>query len=231
MKLMAREKVITYQDVFEANRLFETLPNTFNREWLHVKKFVDWQNLHELTDKEIMRRVVNFLNQWSSHIKKTPEVVIGIKEAHRDSLSYLKMIQAETLWDLNLEKKMIINNNEFKLGEILHHIFKRYRDIGYHLREVASSKILHHINPNVFIMWDNRIIRAYNVKRTSADYVYDFLPLMKEKTNQVIESYVRDYKLDRDEAINKLNSYREHKTLVKLIDEYNWITYTYFGKK
>ena len=80
-------------------------------------------------------------------------------------------------------------------------------------------------------MWDNNIMKAYGVKGTPRDYVFHFLPLMKEFSNQVIESYSKDLDVTREEAIDTLNKYRPDKTLVKLLDEYNWITYTYFGKR
>ncbi len=228
---MSRKKEFTYKTVFEAVHLFETLSNTLNREWLQARRFVDWQNLHELSDREVMRKVVKFLNQWSSHIKKTPEVVTGIKEAYRVTLPALQLLQPETLWDLNLKKEVYLEDKALQVRDVLYHIFKRFRDIGYHLREVASSKLLHHINPNLFIMWDNKIMKAYGVKGTPRDYVIDFLPLMKDKANQVIESYSEEHDLTRNDAIDILNSYRPDKTLVKLLDEYNWITYTYFGKR
>lgn len=132
---------------------------------------------------------------------------------------------------MNLKKEVYIDDNKLQVGDLLYHVFKRFRDIGYHLREVTSSKLLHHINPNLFIMRDNKIMKAYGVKGTPRDYVFHFLPLMKEFLNQVIESYSKDLDVTREEAIDTLNKYRPDKTLVKLLDEYNWITYTYFGKR
>lgn len=75
---MSRKKEFTYKTVLGAVHLFESLSNTFNREWLQAKRFVDWQILHELPDRDVRRKVLKFLNQWNSHIKKTPEVVAGI---------------------------------------------------------------------------------------------------------------------------------------------------------
>ena len=221
---------LTYQEVFEACQLFNDLPNTFNREWLHAKKFYDWQNLCDLPEKEIRDRNLKFLNQWSSHIKKTPEVIQGIKQAHKDTREHLHALMPITLWDLNFDDTIQINGETNSVKDSIYYIFMRFTDVGYHLREVASSKILHHIHPNLFIMWDNKIMSAYGVKRNPSQYVNVFMPLMKVKLNQVIDSYMKDFKVDRDEAIKKMNTHVPHKTMVKLLDEYNWINYTYFSR-
>ena len=229
-KRFAAQKIINYKDIFEASGLFVSLPNNFNKEWIHAKKFVDWANLGLLSDKEIMNRVVKFLNQWSSHIKKDINVVKGIKSAHQESKIYIDALLNENLWDLDLSKRIMVQGTPSETSDVIYRVFKRFRDIGYHLREVATSKLLHHIQPNLFIMWDNKIMNAYGVKKTPEDYVYTFMPYMKDKANEVINSYVKDFGVSREEALEKLNAYKTHKTLVKLLDEYNWIQYTSFGK-
>ena len=73
------------------------------------------------------------------------------------------------------------------------------------------------------MIWDNGIIGHYGLLKNCEGYVYKFLPLMKEKLNQVIQSYMNDFSVDRTEAVAQLNSYRKHKTVLKLLDEYNWL--------
>jgi hypothetical protein len=72
-------------------------------------------------------------------------------------------------------------------------------------------------------MWDNGIIEHYKVRKNSYGYVYEFLPLMKEKLNQVIISYMEEFNVSRTEATKQLNNYKKQKTLLKLLDEYNWL--------
>ncbi len=60
-----------------------------------------------------------------------------------------------------------------------------------------------------------------------ASYVNDFILMMNEKLNQVLDSYTLDKNVIRDEAVEQLNSYKKDKTMVKLLDEYNWINSTY----
>ena len=48
----------------------------------------------------------------------------------------------------------------------------------------------------------------------------EFLPIMKPKANDVIESYMREKRCSRKDAIEAID-----RPLAKLLDEYNWITY------
>ena len=52
-----------------------------------------------------------------------------------------------------------------------------------------------------------------------------FLPIMKQKANDVIESYMREKRCGRKDAIEAINSFRRDRPLAELLDEYNWITY------
>jgi len=82
------------------------------------------------------------------------------------------------------------------------------------------------INPSLFVMWDNSICKVCGVKRGPVEYVYGFIQLMKRKTNEIIESYIEDKKCNREQAVAALNQFRPLKTLVKVLDEYNYMKYT-----
>jgi len=47
---------------------------------------------------------------------------------------------------------------------------------------------------------------------------------MKPKANDVIESYMREKRCSRKDAIEAINTFKD-RSLAKLLDEYNWITY------
>lgn len=73
------------------------------------------------------------------------------------------------------------------------------------------------------MMWDNAIIANNGIKKNSLSYVYEYLPKMKTTLNHIIESCMEDYALDRDEVILRLNNIQQGKTMLKILDEYNWI--------
>jgi len=154
-----------------------------------------------------------------------------IKEAYRKSIPFLRVLENETLENLDFEKKTDIDGKEYVNEEILQKVFADFCQVGYKFKGVAASKVLSLINPHLFVMWDTRICKAYGIRDPSTPYVRDeqyaspFMPLMKQKANQVITSYMKDKKCSREEAINTINHFRQWRPLAKLLDEYNWMRY------
>jgi len=231
----ARESKITYQELFDAAEIFEEDPEARSYDWIMARKFVDWKNLHNLPTIEIIGRVIKFLNNWGCYLhteeKNYPKMAERIKEAYRKSIPFLKALENETLEDLDFEKKIDIDGKEYTNEEILRKVFANFCQVGYKFKGVAASKVLSLINPHLFVMWDTTICDAYGVKAPSDPNVRDkqyipvFMPLMKQKANSVIDSYMKDKKCAREEAVKAINNFREWRPLAKLLDEYNWKKY------
>jgi len=224
----ARESKITYQVLFEASKSFEGDPEARNYDWIQARRFVDWKNLHNLPTREIKRRVIGFLNKWHCRLPVTDELAENIKEAYRESMPFLKALENEALEDFEFLKKIDIDGKEYINKEVLHQVFTNFCQVGYKFRGVAASKVLSLINPHLFVMWDTSICEAYGIRDPSNPHVRDkqyvpvFIPLMKQKANSVIDSYMKDNKCSRREAVEAINNFREQKPLAKLLDEYNW---------
>jgi hypothetical protein len=80
---------------------------------------------------------------------------------------------------------------------------------------VAVAKALHLLAPNFFPLWDYQIARAYgcNYNNNPAERYIQFMKVMKEFYEQI-----RNYNIPP--------KYSKDKTLLKLIDEYNYSKYT-----
>jgi len=213
---------INYNVLYEANRIYGEKYKKYNVSWINAQR-IQWNKLNELSDLIIEKVVLKYLNGFGCRIQITDEVTQGIKKAHLTTVPYIDALRNEALWDLDLDEEIMIYNQKQTLGQTIYAVFDAFTNIGYHFSHVAASKLLHQINPFIFMMWDNGIIGHYGVRKNSEDYVYRFLPLMKEKLNRVIQSYMDDFNVDRTEAVAQLNSYRRHKTVLKLLDEYNWL--------
>lgn len=76
---------------------------------------------------------------------------------------------------------------------------------------VAVAKALHLLAPRFFPLWDNKIARAYRCRYVyrSASRYFDFCEIMKEIADGV-RGYLRS----------------SERTLVKLVDQYNYLKYT-----
>lgn len=58
---------ITYQELFDAAEFFEEDPRARSNDWVLARKFVDWKNLHNMPTKEIIERVIRFLDSWGCY--------------------------------------------------------------------------------------------------------------------------------------------------------------------
>jgi hypothetical protein len=228
----ARQSKITYVELFDAGEIFEEDPNARSSSWVYARRFVDWRNLHNLPTEDVKRRVIGFLNNWGCRLPVSDELANNIKEAYRKSIPFLKCLENETLEDFEFENKVNINEEEYINREILLEVFMNFCKIGHNFRGVAASKLLSLINPSLFVMWDTSICEAYGIRAPSEPYIRDkqyvpeFFPLMKEKANGVIDTYMKEKKCSRSEAIEAINSFRKWRPLAKLLDEYNWVIYS-----
>lgn len=226
---------ITYQELFDAAEFFEEDPRARSNDWVLARKFVDWKNLHNMPIKEIIERVIRFLDSWGCYLyaerENWPRMAEKIKEAYRKSIPFLDALQRETLEDLDFDKRKNLEGKEYTNKEILQEVFMNFSQVGYKFRGVAASKVLSLINPSLFMIWDQSICRQYGIKNPTEPFLRDrqyaaeFLPIMKQKANDVIESYMREKRCSRKDAIEAINSFRKDRPLAKLLDEYNWITY------
>jgi hypothetical protein len=228
----ARECKITYQELFDASEIFEEDPSSSSDAWVRTRRFVDWENLHNLQTKEVRRRIIGFLNEWHCRLPSSDKLAEKIKEAYRSTFPFLKALEGETLQDFQFEKRKEVEGKEYSNEEILDKIFSSFCRIGDNFRGVATSKFLSLINPHLFVMWDTPICEAYGIKSPSnpyardKQYVPEFFPLMKRKVNDAIASYMKEKKCSRSEAIRAINRVRKWRPLAKLLDEYNWVTYS-----
>jgi len=222
----ARERKIIYQELIEACEEFEGDEEAYNEAWVLARKFVDWKNLDKLPLQEIENRVILFLNQWACRLPKDRRLARRLQDVYRQSVPFLETLNGEAIQDFDFDQKKKVEGNEHRNSEIMLKVFQNFYLTGHKFRDVAASKVLHMINPHLFVMWDTSICKAYGVKKSPSGYVYEFIPLMKKKANEVIDSYMEDKKCSREKAVKALNEFRPLKTLAKLLDEYNYIKYT-----
>lgn len=227
-----REHKVTFQELFDASEVFEEDPDSNSDAWVRARRFVDWENLHNLQTEEVRRRIIGFLNEWHCRLPSTDKLAEKIKETYRSTLPFLKALEGETLQDFQFEKRKEVEGKEYSNEKILDKIFDSFCRIGENFRGVATSKFLSLVNPHLFVMWDTPICEAYGIKSPSdpyardKQYVPEFFPLMKRKANDAIASYMKENKCNRSEAIQAINNFQKWRPLAKLLDEYNWVTYS-----
>lgn len=96
----------------------------------------------------------------------------------------------------------------------------------------AISKVLHLLNPELFVMWDEDIRDEYRVKGNANGYI-EFLKKMQNEIDEALEEEAKNRGYSKDEVARRIceeltgeklrRELTRKKTLAKLIDEYNWM--------
>lgn len=96
----------------------------------------------------------------------------------------------------------------------------------------AISKVLHLLNPELFVMWDADIRDEYGVKGSANGYI-EFLKKMQNEIDEALEEEAKNRGYSKGEVARKIckeltseklsREFIKKKTLAKLIDEYNWM--------
>ena len=84
--------------------------------------------------------------------------------------------------------------------------------------------MLHIVNPELFVMWDEAIRGGYGCSKGEGDQYVDFLRRMQRLANYVISQIEIECGVSRGEATAWLKC--ERHTLAKTLDEYNFMKFT-----
>jgi hypothetical protein len=178
----------------------------------------------ELAAQDVLRiLIIGFLNRWGCRLPPTPETARAI----RDSL--VSVAHAAT----GIAQQSLLESDlSYDATGVGGHIAQTYEVIRTVKRvgPTTASKILHALNPALFVMWDKGIRDHYSgvlgrKLATGPDYVA-FLGHMQE----LAKSVVRDFSLRHEHAL-AVELYLSEQlgldapvTLAKFLDEYNWVT-------
>ena len=95
-----------------------------------------------------------------------------------------------------------------------------------------TSKALHAMIPDLFVMWDDRIKKAIiGVRNSGRDYdgkcyANEFLPAMQEVAEAFVDSFTKEHGGNREDASKEISKMADGYTLAKLIDEMNYLRFT-----
>jgi hypothetical protein len=109
----------------------------------------------------------------------------------------------------------------------VHSGLKRFPKLG---GPTVVSKVLHLLNPEIFVMWDGNIRRVYHAKnRHVNEFPEGHLEFVKEAQKELKEA-VTDHQRETgnslDQVEQEIGGRFKNKTLARIIDEYNYSTYT-----
>jgi hypothetical protein len=142
--------------------------------------------------------IIDFVRRWN---KRVPI---------RKNKNKIKKVVLSLRGKFDVLKNCCIENFSFteKNKKLVKSIFDALSETA--LKITGTAKLMHGINPRLFVMWDKGICGHYGVYPNSAGYI-NFMKLMQEAINELLNEH------GKREIVKKTN-----RTLPKLIDEYNW---------
>lgn len=181
----------------------------------------------ETLDEAEITRVISFLKVWNP---RRPMDSTALASRLPQVLEDLNELQSYTILDVEFTEKTT---------ELIWRAFNSLTNCGARNHKgsrenesVAASKILHLINPALFVAWDGNIRGKRYWRDWPSElcwywpkYAYEFLPKVQQRTRMVINELVNDRQLSSDEeAIRFLTDHCKHNnSLAKIIDEYNFV--------
>jgi hypothetical protein len=132
----------------------------------------------------------------------------------------------------NLSPKRLVelDDSEIKIAGEVFQEFSSKRSIG----STGASKVLHILNPDVFMMWDNNIRKAYHVlhnekKHGIKECYIEFLKQSKEIVQAILKEETEDRLWERHLTfLDKefIQAFSFHETALKMLDECNYVKFT-----
>jgi len=180
----------------------------------------DLSKIDEVTHVRMVIRL--FLINWGSMNR-----VVG-----REGLRWKKL--AENLRSLEPEfgklrgKRFLeINFDDPEVALAIRTIYSKLDPIPYLGSPTTISKILHILNPEIFVMWDNAIVKELRKtnKRIghSCEGYLEFLKMAQKEIKEALAERQLETGKSMDEIEQAIRFRYRNKTLVKIIDEHNWM--------
>jgi len=180
-------------------------------------RLLDPQELSTTVSLEEMRSLRLFLNQWRTHYQTSPEEML---EAVTAVLPLLEQLQGEALLTVDLTS----HSGGAAPVRLIEQAYDAIYRAGPRAEYTGTSKILHCLNPALFVMWDSSIRKGYGVGGSPASYAQVFMPKMQALARQAVAEVMLAKGVWVDEALRELCACGH--SLAKVVDEFNYAKYT-----
>lgn len=119
----ARDRKITPDELLWASKWFDRDPIADQGSYEEARRY-DWTSIHIMSLDDIKIKIGRFLNDWGAFGPYPIKITDELAKAIKDTFT----------------------------EKIIYRIFKSFSNIGMRFREVATSKLLHQVNPKLFVM-------------------------------------------------------------------------------
>jgi hypothetical protein len=180
-------------------------------------------DINTLDDVKHIRRIVKpFLVQWGSMGRVVGREDLdwtGLGNALRGSENEFSILRKEKLIHISFD-----SNN---ISDSILSLYENIDSIPYIGGLTALSKILHLFNPEIFMMWDDDIRDVYkkknNLIRENSKGYLEFLKQAQIEIREALTERQKETNKGIDEVEEEIRARYKHKTLARIIDQYNWL--------
>jgi len=175
-----------------------------------------WNNLAEIDDLKTTC-ILEFLNRWKCRLSY--DCTSSLAETLRELSQSLFKFKSYRLEEESLDS--LVDDLE-----AIKDVFRRIASVRVGVRTVgaiATSKILHLVNPRFFMMSDRNIRHGYGYSDNEVGYA-KFMRHMKSFADALIREYSLMQNIPMNSVFPSLVSECKSRatTIPKLLDEYNW---------
>ena len=167
-----------------------------------------------------VRKLRRFLNRWGARYQANPE---QLRDALQKIRKDFKLLSDTNILDVRFLKEI----TKDPIYKIIERIYETVATCGKRRESTGTAKILHMLQPELFVMWDGSIRPAYAAKTSGFSYAFEFLPRMQMVARKAVKELQQEFGLSVQGAV-KLLCPCGH-TLARVLDEYNYAKYN-FGK-
>jgi len=180
-------------------------------------------DLSSIEEDDTRAVIMGFLHKWGKvarvvGMRKAP----ALTKALRDLAPCFDAIRGIDIESLDLRATVPLRNQRVTVADVIKRIFNELYPIT---KSTATSKAIHMINPNLFVMWD-RAIRERAGCLGNAEGYLDFMMRQHIMARGALDGYKRDHRCSDREAKRRIEGRYEGMPLTKLLDLYNCETMT-----
>lgn len=200
-----------------------------------------WLHLEKMDEAKLGKEIIDcFLNtkKWACRLPspdtdKGIDMVKNLRKAvdQIEEREYYAVLKGFRIEDINLQGCCVHQGVEKPILYIIDSIYSIFRQVKPKFGAVATSKLMHMALPNLFIMWDDMIIKEYGVRKQVLPYferaVWSytaFLILMQENIHHIKETNPGGSSLTNQVLFQQINQQCGEKglSITRLLDIANY---------
>lgn len=212
-----------HTDYNELFRLFDKkgVSDDKYKHYLNLRGVLD--DLYAIKEDDTRAVLMGFLHEWGKMAR-----VVGLRKAPaltkalRNLAPYFDAVRGIGIESLDLRATVPLRNRRVMVAGVIKRIFNELYPIT---KSTATSKAIHMIDPNLFVMWD-RAIRERAGCLGNAEGYLNFMMRQHIMARETLDRYKRDHRCSEREAKKRIEARYEGMPFTKLLDLYNCETLT-----